>query len=70
VVRVEREVSPMDVVSILDVSGKEFARGIAACASSERGTDGKKAAHVIFSRENIVLLEGPPLQSERLEANA
>ena len=70
VVRVEREFSPMDVVSILDMTGKEFARGIAACASSERGTDEKKPARVIFSRENIVLLEGPPLQVERPEAGA
>ena len=70
VVRVEREFSPMDVVSILDVTGKEFARGIAACASSERGTDQEKPARVIFSRENIVLLEGPPLQVARPEAGA
>ena len=66
----EREFSPMDVVSILDANGKEFARGIAACASSERGFDGKKSARVIFSRENIVLLEGPPLQVGQLEAGA
>ena len=70
VVRIEREFSPMDVVSILDVSGKEFARGIAACASSERGAHEKKTARVIFSRENIVLLEGPPLQAERPETSA
>jgi glutamate 5-kinase len=70
VVRVEREFSPMDVVSILDLHGKEFARGIAACASNERGNDGKKSARVIFSRENIVLLEGPPLQAEQPGANA
>ena len=70
VVRVEREFSPMDVVSILDVTGKEFARGIAACASSERGSGEEKPARVIFSRENIVLLEGPPLQVERPEAGA
>jgi len=62
VVRVEREFLPMDVVSILDPSGREFARGIAACSSSERGRDGKKAARVIFSRENIVLLERPPAE--------
>ena len=70
VVRVEREFLPMDVVSILDVSGREFARGIAACASSERGANEKKSARVIFSRENIVLLEGPPLEADRPEANA
>jgi glutamate 5-kinase len=70
VVRVEREFLPMDVVSILDVSGREFARGIAACASSERGANEKKSTRVIFSRENIVLLEGPPLEADRPEANA
>ena len=70
VVRVEREFSPMDVVSILDLNGREFARGIAECASSERPADGRKVARVIFSRENIVLLEGPPLNAEQPEANA
>src|SRR5215813_6419731 len=70
VVRVEREFSPMDVVSILDLNGREFARGIAECASSERGGDGRKVARVIFSRENIVLLEGPPLSAGRPEASA
>ena len=68
VVRVEREFSPMDVVSILDLQGREFARGIAACASSERSSDGKKPSRVIFSRQNIVLLEGPPLQADLPEA--
>src|SRR5215467_12979906 len=67
VVRVEREFSPMDVVSILDLNGKEFARGIAECASSERGADG--LARVVFSRENIVLLEGPPPNADRREAS-
>ena len=57
VVRVEREFSPMDVVSIRDLDGREFARGIAACASGERGNDRKKTARVLFARENIVVLE-------------
>ncbi len=58
VVRVEREFAPMDVVSILDVEGREIARGIAACGSEERNADGKKAAaRVLFTRENIVVLE-------------
>ena len=70
VVRVEREFSPMDVVSILDLNGKEFARGIAECASSERGADGRRVARVIFSRENIVLLEGSPPNADRREASA
>lgn len=58
VVRVEREFGPMDVVSIRDIEGREFARGIAAYASDERNVDGKKAAaRVLFTRENIVVLE-------------
>lgn len=58
VVRVEREFGPMDVVSIRDLGGREFARGIAAYASEERNADGKKAAaRVMFARENIVVLE-------------
>jgi len=58
VVRVEREFGLMDVVSIRDLDGREFARGIAAYASEERNADGKKAAaRVLFTRENIVVLE-------------
>ena len=67
VVRVEREFLPMDVVSIRDLKGREFARGIAACASEERG-DGnglKKATRVIFSRENIVVLKAEPPEADR-----
>jgi glutamate 5-kinase len=58
VVRVEREFSSMDVVSIRDTEGREFARGIAACGSEERNADGKKAVtRVWFTRGNIVVLE-------------
>jgi glutamate 5-kinase len=58
VVRVEREFGSMDVVSIRDLDGREFARGIAAYASEERNAEGKKAApRVLFTRENIVVLE-------------
>jgi glutamate 5-kinase len=58
VVRVEREFAQMDVVSIRDIEGREFARGIAAFGSEERNAQGKKAAaRVLFTRENIVLLE-------------
>src|SRR5262249_5363430 len=35
VVRVERQFDAMDVVSIVDTAGREFARGIANCASAE-----------------------------------
>ena len=58
VVRVEREFGSMDVVSIRDLNGREFARGIAAYASEERNENGKKAAaRVMFARENMVVLE-------------
>jgi glutamate 5-kinase len=52
VVRVEKPFGPMDVVSIANVEGNEFARGIANCASEEAAT-----ARVLFTRDNIVLLE-------------
>jgi glutamate 5-kinase len=64
VVRVEREFAPMDVVSILDLDGREFARGIAECASAERTSNGKRAARVIFSRENIVVLEAQQFSAD------
>jgi glutamate 5-kinase len=57
VVRVEREFGAMDVVSIHDLDGHEFARGIAAYASEERPKEGKQSAsRVLFTRENIVVL--------------
>jgi glutamate 5-kinase len=71
VVRFESHFSCMDVVSILDDSGTEFARGIANCASQETAdTPGKKRHHthvepsrdasrILVRRDNIVLLETP-----------
>ena len=52
VVRVERPFASMDVVSIANVDGDEFARGIANCASEAAPT-----SRVLFTRDNIVLLE-------------
>jgi glutamate 5-kinase len=52
VIRVEKSFAPMDVVSIANIEGHEFARGIANCAS-----DAAAAARVLFTRDNIVLLE-------------
>ena len=52
VVRVDRQFGAMDVVSIVDGEGREFARGIANCASEERGR-----GQVLFTRDNIVLLQ-------------
>lgn len=52
VVRVDRQFGAMDVVSIVDADGREFARGIANCASSE-----PQKGQVLFTRDNIVLLQ-------------
>jgi glutamate 5-kinase len=55
VLRVERPFAPMDVVSIASVDGNEFARGVANCASEAATT-----TRVLFTRDNIVLLERKP----------
>jgi glutamate 5-kinase len=58
----------MDVVSIVDAEGREFARGIANCASADaerfsgkkngrRGGRDAAAAPVLVTRDNIVLLQ-------------
>ena len=44
--------SPLDVVSIANLDGDEFARGIANCAS-----DAAASTRVLVTRDNIVLLE-------------
>src|SRR6516162_4804303 len=51
-VRVEKPFGPLDVVSIANAEGNEFARGIANCSSEARAT-----TRVLFTRDNIVLLE-------------
>jgi glutamate 5-kinase len=55
VVRVERPFAPMDVVSIANVDGNEFARGVANCAS-----EAAASTRVLFTRDNIVLLQREP----------
>jgi glutamate 5-kinase len=67
IVRVENHFAPMDVVSIVDSDGREFARGIANCASQEaekfsgkkhsRGGREGSASPVLVTRDNIVLLQ-------------
>jgi glutamate 5-kinase len=58
----------MDVVSIVDADGREFARGIANCASGEaeqfsgrknshEGGRGAAASRVLVTRDNIVILQ-------------
>jgi glutamate 5-kinase len=73
VVRVESHFAPLDVVSILDADGREFARGIAECASGDaehaaRRKKSQSAARlsaraasspVLVTRDNIVLLMKP-----------
>jgi glutamate 5-kinase len=67
IVRVETHFASMDVVSIVDPEGREFARGIANCASgdaekfsgkkSTRGGRDAAPAPVLVTRDNIVLLQ-------------
>lgn len=66
IMRVENHFAPMDVVSIVDADGREFARGIANCASEEAAKfSGKKSSRfergvatpVLVTRDNIVLLQ-------------
>ncbi len=65
IVRVENRFASMDVVSIVDSGGREFARGIANCGSDEAEKfSGKKqvsgasvAPPVLVTRDNIVLLQ-------------
>ncbi len=69
IVRVETHFAPMDVVSIVDAEGREFARGIANCASEEaekfsiqkapRSSRPAPGAPVLVTRDNIVLLQTP-----------
>ena len=67
VVRVESPFAPMDVVSIVDGDGREFARGIANCASpqaeelsrknSSQSGGASAGSLVLFTRDNIVLMQ-------------
>jgi glutamate 5-kinase len=66
IVRVDNRFEPMDVVSIVDSEGREFARGIANCASEEaerfsvkrgRKPDSAPMSPVLVTRDNIVLFE-------------
>lgn len=67
IVRVENQFAMMDVVSIVDADGREFARGIANCTSVEAEKfSGKRRSRVgtepapspvLVTRDNIVLLQ-------------
>jgi glutamate 5-kinase len=65
VVRVEQQFAPLDVVSIADADGREFARGIVNCASEEaaRLIEGTlphqtgERGRVLVTRDNLVLSE-------------
>ncbi len=67
IVRVENRFASMDVVSIVDSEGREFARGIAKCTSEEaekfsakrsNASAGKaNSSPVLVTRDNIVLLQ-------------
>lgn len=59
--RVERKFNPMDVISIADTEGHEFARGIANHASDGQQDAGdartSSKASVLVTRDNIVVFE-------------
>src|SRR6267142_1903008 len=69
VLRIDGHFAPMDVISIVDRDGHEFARGLANCASHDteevlgkkipRADKGKRgpASPVLIKRDNIVLLQ-------------
>src|SRR6267142_1584827 len=69
VLRIDGHFAPMDVISIVDRDGHEFARGLANCASRDmeevlgkkipRADKGKRgpASPVLIKRDNIVLLQ-------------
>jgi glutamate 5-kinase len=68
IVRIQNQFAPMDVVSVVDSEGYEFARGIANCSSreaeeygamknSQPDISGGARSLVLLSRDNIVLLE-------------
>ena len=61
VVKIERAFKPMDVISIADVHGREFARGIANHSSAENGTrnpdQGSRKASVLVTRDKLVVLD-------------
>ena len=66
VIRVEDQFESMDVVSIVDVNGREFARGMSNCTSheaeklicSETDDNRKRSkARVLITRNNIVVME-------------
>jgi len=69
ITRVEHHFASADVVSIVDSEGREFARGIANCASDEaekfsrkKGSRGGREgapSPVLVTRDNIVLFEKP-----------
>jgi glutamate 5-kinase len=81
VVRVEREFEPQDVLSIADSEGREFARGIANCASGEasaaveevdvesavEGSPRGRRAKVLVTRDNIVITERAAGAAEAIE---
>jgi glutamate 5-kinase len=64
VVKVEREFKPMDVISIADPEGCEFARGIANHGSEQPDSTPDAAKNsprtsVLVTRDNIVVLDTP-----------
>jgi glutamate 5-kinase len=65
IVGIEHEFEALDVVSIVDADGREFARGLANCASrdigaNERSDGSREKKAPLVGRDNIVILGGLP----------
>ncbi len=75
VIRVERDFAPLDVVSIAGPEGREFARGMANCASAKTvpfiGRCGERSgskSSVLVRRDNMVITERLPENNSEIES--
>ena len=74
VIRVERDFASLDVVSIAGPEGREFARGMANCASTKTapfvdrcGERSGRKSSVLVTRDNMVITERLPENKESLD---
>jgi len=73
VIRVERDFASLDVVSIAGPEGREFARGMANCASAKTapfidqcGERSGLKSSVLVTRDNMVITERPPENNSQI----
>jgi len=73
VIRIERDFASLDVVSIAGPEGREFARGMANCASAKTapfidrcGERSGLKSSVLVTRDNMVITERPPENNSQI----